>query len=270
MGDADAVLNTVQEFLAGKHGDVDADRLLLTILVADAVRPSAGGLTLTDDRWGDHLALYHDLLRRALERFRGMERRVVSGSVLATFDGPGRAIGCARATIEAAGALGIDVRAGLHTGECEVVANRLSGVAVEIATRIAARAGAGEIFVSSTVKDLVTGSGIEFAEVDVRLLTRSETLWHLFRVLGGQAPSAAASVSAVTDHAEERLSRREREVASLVAQGGSNREIAEELSISVKTVERHVANIMIKLGCHSRAQVAAWAVAHYLSRERDG
>jgi pimeloyl-ACP methyl ester carboxylesterase/DNA-binding CsgD family transcriptional regulator len=275
IGDADAVLDEVQEFLAGKRASVEADRVLLTILVADVVGACTDGVVPGDDRWRDRLATYRHAVRLAIERFRGVERSATRDGVLATFDGPGRAIDCARAIVEAARALGIAARAGLHTGECEAVGSELIGVAVEIAARVSARAGSGDVLVSSTVKDLVAGSGTEFEDVDVRLLTGPETAWKLYRVQGGPGgPGRAASTPfaevAATEHGAKRLSRREREVAGLVARGRSNREIAEELSISVATAERHVANIFNKLGFGSRSQIAAWAVEHGLPPHRAG
>ena len=183
--------------------------------------------------------------------------------------GGGRGIG--RAVALALGDEGGNVGVMARTrSQCEAVGDELGGVAVEIAARVMARAGSGEVLVSSTVKDLVAGSGIAFEDVDVRLLAGAGGTWRLYRVPSG--PDGAGrtppgtGAGATTDRRAGWLSRREREVADLVAHGRSNREIAEELSIAVATAERHVANIMNKLGYHSRAQVAAWAVEHGLGR----
>lgn len=274
IGNADAVLDEIQEFLAGKRASVEPDRVLLTVLVADVFGPGEGSLASGDDKWRDRIATYLEAVRREIGRFRGVERSTAGDGLLTTFDGPGRAIGCAQAIVEAAGALGIAARAGLHTGECETAPGELGGVAVQIAARVKARAAPGEIMVSSTVKDLVAGSGIAFADVDVRLLTEAGTAWRLYRVNGGLAGAGSLSLAAMPaaaapDRGADLLSRREREVAGLVAQGASNREIAEALAISVATVERHVANIFNKLGYHSRAQVAAWVVTRGLEQDRD-
>ena len=256
IGDADRILDEIQAFLAPTRAPIEADRVLLTVLIADTLGASESSAAVSHDQWRDRLATYRDAVRRAVERFRGVERSSAGERVVATFDGPGRGISCARAIVQAAESLGIAVRTGLHTGECEVVAGDLIGAAVEIATRVAVRAGPGEVLVSNTVKDLVAGSSIAFADVEVGALTAAGAAWRLSRVADG--PGDRRRVP-------ERLSPREREVAGLVASGRSNREIADELTISVATAERHVGNILNKLGYHSRAQVAAWAVEHGLT-----
>jgi DNA-binding NarL/FixJ family response regulator len=130
-----------------------------------------------------------------------------------------------------------------------------------------AQAAPGEVIVSSTVTDLVAGSGIAFEELDVRLILGGGDARRLYRVTNGPAgtqvaPPSSDAPAAGSDQQSGRLTHREREIAALVARGQSNRAIADSLSISVKTVERHVANIMIKLGCHARSQVAVWMVEH--------
>jgi DNA-binding NarL/FixJ family response regulator len=193
---------------------------------------------------------------------------------LVTFDGPARAIRCASAIVEGAPGLGIEARAGLHAGECEMTAGgELGGVALQLVERVYYRAGASDVVVSSTVKDLVAGSGIAFNEVDVRLLTGMESGLRLHSVIHGARPAhggAAALTEIESTRPPGALSPREREVTILVARGLSNRQTADELSISPATVERHVANILVKLGFHTRAQIAAWAVAHDLLRAEPG
>jgi DNA-binding CsgD family transcriptional regulator len=161
------------------------------------------------------------------------------------------------------------MRAGLHAGECEMSGDEIGGVALQIAERVFERAAPGEVVVSSTVTDLVAGAGLRFEELESRLVTGPAAGWRLHRVVAGQEPSQPARRA--SEHEEIPrplgvLSSREREVAVLVTHGLSNRQIADELVIAQATVERHVANILGKLGFHSRAQIAAWAVTHGLSQ----
>jgi DNA-binding CsgD family transcriptional regulator len=220
------------------------------------------------------VATYDGLVREHLSRFRGREARKTFSGFLAAFDGPARAIQCASAIVAAAQDHGIAVRAGLHAGECETVGGELGGVALQITERVFDKAGSGEVVVSSTIKDLVAGSGIEFEDTGARLLTGPASGWHLYRVVHGRQPARDRLLVALTEEEMARpptaLSPREREVAALVARGLSNRQIGDDLSISVATVERHVANILSKLGYHSRTQIAAWAVAHGLLTAESG
>jgi DNA-binding CsgD family transcriptional regulator len=209
------------------------------------------------------------MVREQLARFRGLEIKKTIGGFLAAFDGPARAIRCASAIVEGARDLGIAVRAGLHAGECETSSGELGGVAVQVAERVFDRAAAGEVIVSSTVKDLVAGSGIEFEELPARLLTGLASGWRLHRVVAEpHTASPAFPTETETVRPPEALSRREREIAILVARGLSNRQIGDALSISPATAERHISNVLGKLDFHSRAQIAAWAVAHDLLRVR--
>jgi class 3 adenylate cyclase len=129
------------------------------------------------------------VVRRELERFRGDERTVTGDGFVATFDGPGRAIRCAMAIVDAVRALGVEVRAGLHTGECTVRGQGIEGIAVHIADRIASHAGASEVVVSSVVKDLVIGSSIRFESVGRRPLKGMSGMWQLFAVVGDELPA---------------------------------------------------------------------------------
>jgi class 3 adenylate cyclase/DNA-binding CsgD family transcriptional regulator len=271
-GDQDAILDEVEQFLTGVRPAPQSDRVLTTLLFSDVVGAAETAESLGDRRWREITEAHDRVIREAFVRFRGHEVKRTVGGFLATFDGPARATRCAGALVDAVRQLGIDVRVGLHTGECEVVEGDVGGVAVHIAERVLARAGRGEVLVSSTVKDLVAGSGIAFEELTTRLIAAPGSDWRLFRVKRGSQPSPAPLLVGAPEAADAglapELSRREREVATLLARGLSNREIAAELSISVSTAERHVANILTKLGYHSRAQVAAWAVEHGLFRTR--
>ena len=162
VGDADALVDEIEEFLTGARSAPQTDRVLATVLFTDIVGSTERAAAVGDKRWRDLLEQHHRSVRRELDRFSGNEIDTAGDGFMASFDGPARAIRCARAIEDANAALGVDVRAGVHTGECERLGDKLSGIAVHIAARVAARAGAGEVVVSQTVKDLVAGSGIEF------------------------------------------------------------------------------------------------------------
>lgn len=270
VGDVDAVVDAVQEFLIGARSTEPADRMLATVLLTEIVDATGMAATLGKLQWDERLGAYQALVRQELVRWRGSEIRTAGVGFLATFDGPARAIRCAVAIGEAARAVGIEVRSGLHAGEVDVLAGDIDGPAIDIAGRILNRASAGDVLVSSTVNELVIGSGIAFQEIAIRLMAPPGEGWRLFRVGHGpvvpeRLPSALAD-DATADHSAARLSHREREVAAQLARGLANRQIADELVISVATVERHVANIFNKLGFRSRSQVAAWVVAQGLLR----
>jgi pimeloyl-ACP methyl ester carboxylesterase/DNA-binding CsgD family transcriptional regulator len=273
VGDQEAILREVEVFLTGTLPIPEADRVLATLMITGIVGAAATAVRLGDRSWGELVTAFDAAVRVQLERFRGRELRKTLGGSLAAFDGPARAIRCASAIVEAARGLGVTARAGLHAGECETIDGELSGVAVQIAERVFDRARPGEVLVSNTVTDLVAGSGIVFEEADGRLFTGATSGWRLHRVAAGPLHPAAAGWSGAevaeveSARSPVALSPREREVVVHVARGLSNRQIAAELSISPATVERHVANILGKLGFHSRAQIAAWAVAHGLLRD---
>ena len=137
---------------------------------------------LGDQRWRALLEEHNALVRREIVRFRGREVKTVGDGFLATFDGPARAIRCARSAVEALRRLGLEIRAGLHTGECERMGDDVGGIAVHIGARIAASAQAGEVLVSSTVRDLVAGSGLHFADRGTRILKGVPDEWRVFAV----------------------------------------------------------------------------------------
>ncbi|HYM91797.1 MAG TPA: alpha/beta fold hydrolase, partial [bacterium] len=182
VGDADALLDEVEEFLTGVRTSPEAERILATVLFADIVGSTKRAAELGDRRWRDLLEAFYALIRRNLAAFRGREIDTAGDGVLATFDGPARAIRCACAIRDAARELGIEVRTGLHTGECEVIGPKLGGIAVHIGARVASHAGAGEVLVSSTVKDLVAGSGLRFEDRGAHALKGVEGEWRLFAV----------------------------------------------------------------------------------------
>jgi class 3 adenylate cyclase len=178
--DADAILDEIEEFLTGVRHGPEPDRVLATVLFTDIVGSTEKAASLGDRRWRDLLEGHHDLVRRELARFRGREVDATGDASLAIFDGPARAVRCARAVGEGVRTLGLEVRAGLHTGEIEVVGDRISGLAVHIGARVAAAAGPGEVLVSSTVRDLVAGSGLRFQDRGARSLKGVPGEWHLF------------------------------------------------------------------------------------------
>jgi class 3 adenylate cyclase len=156
------ITDAIAEFLTGSVAATGGDRVLATVLFTDIVGSTERAAQLGDQRWLDLLDAHHSSVRRELARSRGNEVKSLGDGFLATFDGPARAVRCAQAISEAVEPLGIQVRSGLHTGEIEIAAHEVRGIAVNIASRVAALAGPGEVLVSRTVKDLVAGSGLHF------------------------------------------------------------------------------------------------------------
>jgi len=181
-GDADADLDEIEEFLTGARHAPATDRVLATVLFTDIVGSTERAAELGDRRWRDLLDSHDRTVRRQLERFRGREVNTAGDGFLATFDGPGRAIECACAIRDAVRALGIEVRAGLHTGEIEARGDDVAGMAVHIGQRVSALAGAGEVLVSRTVTDLVAGSGLQFVERGEKELKGVPGTWAVFAV----------------------------------------------------------------------------------------
>jgi DNA-binding CsgD family transcriptional regulator len=204
-----------------------------------------------------HAAHAHD----QVHHFRGRQAGAGGSGLLVTFDGPARGIRCAQAIVEASRRLGLGVRAALHTGECDLTDGQFGGVAFRIAAWAMSQAEAGDVLVTSTVRDLVAGSGITFEELGEHAAPDNLGTWRLFvadsATRRAASPPAAAPAPA---QSTSELTPREREVAVLVARGLTNRQIGAELVIFAATAERHVINIFNKLGFHSRSQVAAWVV----------
>ena len=163
-GDVDALVDEIEEFLTGVRPVPDPDRVLATVLFTDIVGSTQRAVELGDRRWRELLETHHAAVRRELDRFRGREVDTAGDGFLATFDGPARAIRCGVAIRNSVRPLGLEVRAGLHTGECELLGEKVAGVAVHTGARIAALAEANEVLVSATVRDLVSGSGIAFED----------------------------------------------------------------------------------------------------------
>jgi class 3 adenylate cyclase len=182
LGDSDALLDEVEEFLTGARHAVEPDRVLATVLFTDIVGSTERAHALGDRRWRSILEAHDQAVMREVERYRGVHVKSIGDGLLATFDGPGRAVRCACAIRDAAGQLGLEIRAGLHTGECELRADDVAGIAVHIGARVAAEAAPGEVLVSTTVKDLVAGSGIKFEDRGARVLKGIPDQWRLFAV----------------------------------------------------------------------------------------
>jgi pimeloyl-ACP methyl ester carboxylesterase len=184
-GDLDVVLDEVEEFLVGSRGTPESERALATILFTDIVGSTEKAAELGDRGWRQLLERHDAAVRRQLSLHRGREVKTMGDGFLATFDGPARAIRCAAAVREEVTGLGIDVRAGIHTGEVELIGEDVGGMAVNIGARIGSLADGGEVLVSSTVRELVVGSGLEFADRGVQRLKGAPGEWRLFAVVSG-------------------------------------------------------------------------------------
>ncbi len=180
LSDADAILGEIEEFLTGVRQSAEPDRVLATVLFTDIVGATEKAGVLGDRRWHDLLDSHHEMVRRELARYRGREINTAGDGFFAAFDGPARAVRYARAISDGVRSLGLDIRAGLHTGECEVMGEDIGGIVVHIGARIAALAGPGEVLVSSTVKDLVAGSGLSFRDHGGSLLKGVSGEWRLY------------------------------------------------------------------------------------------
>ncbi|HVH51857.1 MAG TPA: adenylate/guanylate cyclase domain-containing protein [Gaiellaceae bacterium] len=183
---ADEIEAFILDAWEGAQRDQEPDRVLATVLFTDIVGSTAKMAELGDARWRELLQQHHALVRRELARRRGHEVDTAGDGFFASFDGPARAIRCAQAISGAVRELGIEVRAGLHTGECELVDGKVAGIAVHTGARVAAHAGPGEVLVSNTVRDLVAGSGIEFDDRGAAELKGIPGEWRLFAVAGSR------------------------------------------------------------------------------------
>jgi pimeloyl-ACP methyl ester carboxylesterase len=181
-GDTEAIVDEIEEFLTGARPVPGTDRVLATVLFTDLVGSTERATTLGDRRWRELLEQHHAVIRRELDRFRGSEVDTTGDGFFATFDGPARAVRAACTIRDSVRELGLSLRAGLHTGECELMQDKIAGIAVHTGARVAAAAGAGEVLVSSTVRDLVAGSGIEFEDRGEHEL-KGVGSWRLYSVV---------------------------------------------------------------------------------------
>ena len=185
-GDSDLLISEIDRFLGSvRDEEAELDRVLATVMFTDIVGSTERASTLGDRRWKELLAAHHDVVRHLLARYRGREIDTAGDGFLATFDGPARAVRCARSTVEAVRPLGLEIRAGCHTGEVELDGDEVRGIAVHIGSRVGALAGPSEVLVSSTVKDLVAGSGLVFEDAGEHELKGVSDRWRLYRVMTG-------------------------------------------------------------------------------------
>jgi pimeloyl-ACP methyl ester carboxylesterase len=182
LGDADGVLDAIEEFVTGSRHQVDEERILATVLFTDIVDSTRRAAEAGDRRWRELLDAHDEIAIREVERFRGRRVKTLGDGMLAVFEGPARGVHCAEALRAAVADLGVDIRAGLHVGECELRGDDIGGLAVHIGARVAALAGPGEILVSRTVRDLVAGSGLRFADRGDHKLKGVPDSWRLYAV----------------------------------------------------------------------------------------
>jgi class 3 adenylate cyclase len=183
VGDQESVVSAITRFLRIERSVPVEDRVLATVLFTDIVGSGRRAAELGDRAWGDLLQRHHSTVRAHLAEYRGREVDTAGDGFFATFDGPARAAKCAKAIIEGVKPLGIEVRAGLHTGEVETIAGKTGGMAVVIGSRVGAMAQASEVLASQTVKDLTAGSGLVFEDAGEQELKGVPDRWHLYRVL---------------------------------------------------------------------------------------
>ena len=192
VGDSDAIVDEVQDFLTGERREPESDRVLATVMFTDIVGSTEHAVRIGDARWRDLIEAHDLLVKRLIGQFRGRAVRSTGDGYMATFDGPARAVRCARAISKAVPQLGVSVRAGLHAGEIELIGDDIGGVAVHTAARVASSAEANEVLVSHTVRDLVSGSGLHFRDRGVHTLKGVPGEWKLYGVAdeAGAAPTA--------------------------------------------------------------------------------
>ena len=185
FGDTDAELAAMQAFVSVvRREEIELNRVLATVLFTDIVGSTDKAAELGDKGWKELLERHNAAVRALIGRYRGAEINTTGDGFLATFDGPARGVKCAQSIVEAVRSLGLEVRAGLHTGEVETIDGNAGGIAVHIGARVGAMAGSSEVLVSSTVKDLVAGSGLTFEDAGEHELKGVPDRWHLYRVVG--------------------------------------------------------------------------------------
>jgi pimeloyl-ACP methyl ester carboxylesterase/class 3 adenylate cyclase len=182
LGNTDAIVDRIEAFTKESWREIEPDRVLATVLFTDVVGSTSRAAELGDASWRELVERHHELVRSQLTRYRGREMDTAGDGFFATFDGPARAVRCARAAAAAVRELGIEIRAGVHTGEVETIDGKVGGLAVIIGARVATKAGPSQIFVSQTVKDLTAGSGLVFEDAGEHELKGVPDRWHLYRV----------------------------------------------------------------------------------------
>jgi class 3 adenylate cyclase len=186
-GDIEPLVAEIEAFVTGARAREEAHRVLATVLFTDIVGSTQKAAELGDARWKELLAAHDEKAKAEIDRFRGRYVNTTGDGLLAAFDGPARAVRCAEAIVEAVRPLGVEIRAGCHTGEIELDGEHVRGIAVHIGARVGALAGPGDVLVSSTVKDLVAGSGLTFEDAGEHELKGVPDRWHLYRVTTDKA-----------------------------------------------------------------------------------
>jgi pimeloyl-ACP methyl ester carboxylesterase/DNA-binding CsgD family transcriptional regulator len=254
-GEIDPIIDEIEEFLTGVRPSPVGDRVLATVLAARLVSPVRQAARLGDRAWQERVDKLRDSAAQAFARYDGHLAAVSPEEMIGYFDGPARAVRCGLAVRDAAHAFGLELAAGVHTGEIEIRDQEFTGLTVHIAKDVSIKARSNEILVSGVVADLVAGSGLHFAERGSETIDGIAGDLKLLAVTDAQhlEPGAPAARPAGVDV----LSVREREVFALVADGLSNAAIAKRLNLSDHTIKRHVANILLKLDLPTRAAAAA-------------
>ena len=265
VGDQESMFREIGRFLAAELDTVPMRRALATVVSVNATGIAEFVRRVGADQWASTRASARIAIEAELGRYQALASMQQGQGLVAAFDGPTRAINFACAVRETIRRQGLHVQIGLHAGTIEHAEGRVAGVAVELATRIAMVAERDEMLTSSTLVGLVAGSCLCFTPVDDREVAGLPAGMRLFAVSDGGATEVEQPSAPRTGIVVAALSRREREVAFNVAQGMSNRAVGESLSISISTVERHVANILMKLGYRSRVQLSLWAAEQRLA-----
>jgi DNA-binding CsgD family transcriptional regulator len=260
LGDSDALAGEIEQFLTGSRRSRDIELRLGSILVAEVIDGAERALALGERRWADLWARFEADADETIESNGGQRIASLPTGAVASFPIPLSAVHAALSLVEGAHPLGLSARAAVHAGELAAGRPRASGAVAQMATQASRHAGPGEVLVTDTIVAFAAAANVRFEPAGNLPIPGYPGGWQLHRVSRpGQAAAAPPSISG-NSRSLAVLSRREREIAALIALGLANRQIADELAISVATVERHVANMLGKLGYRSRTQVAAWAL----------
>lgn len=265
VGDYVSIVGEVEEFLTGQRRTRELDNVLRTVLVIDVVDTAETSIRLGDRRWAEVWTRFEALVSSEIQRHRGHQMPWTLTGAVGSFRDPVPAMQCALSILNGSQPLGLASRFGLHTGEMLDARAAVAGVTVHLASRVASLAAAGEVLITDSVFAMAYGGNLTIEPAGEFPIPGQPGAWLLHRVgrVDGSTPNAG--MRTIERRPSNVLSRREREIAALLALGLSNRQIADELVISIATVERHVANMLTKLGYRSRTQIAAWAVDHGLT-----
>jgi DNA-binding CsgD family transcriptional regulator/class 3 adenylate cyclase len=268
LSGSDHALAEIERMVTGSIRHAQADSGLSAVLATEICNAAEFALRAGDRAWSELRWQQSTLVESAVKRHSGQEVASPLDGSVALFRRPSDAAACARAIIDGTAALGLHARAGVHMGEIVRAGGMTAGVALHLATWVMQLARAGEVLASGPAFDLMPGTSGRFELAGTQVFPGLPGEWRIYRQVRDGTDGSGTEVTggAGTSQPLAVLSRREREIAALLALGLANRQIADELTISLGTVERHVANILVKLGYRSRSQVAAWAAEHGLSR----